>query len=513
VSCCRLVPGGSGAFVFSESNGALSTKPMSPCGGTSGRYRVPAVDYQSALHLLSSQQLLTNLLLPLFLFSRALIRLLMFSVRVDCRWLSAVDMSDVPPTTYKLECAICADWKTTSLAGLRRHLISQHQQLRVHVPIAGTQQGQARRRAKVLCARLAASAVHDNAIGHVGGGAAANNDEGAQGGGEAHHGGAAGIVGAPLSPKQTASSPPTSTGKAAAGLKEIMSTGPAVAAVRATVMDGRGSHAQLQRNVQAEIDALMGCALMTSSESSSTEDPCLVAARPSTRRKTKRGSQAEVGLADTFVAARVRALYKRLADWKRVQPLVKPRAHSKVGQFNTVRLRALLEFLLSVGGAGLSRDEQRRLYELLEIWDGTKDGMREDDADGVPLTDTFSTPTSFVNAVRDDIDAAVNEAGWLKCKMSEGGQSYTGFFTHVPEAALDLMASSKKVHYWSGVNGPAAATEKRESPLDGDAFRQCEAEIVRQFGPGTFALGLHMYSDSTQLSWSGGKLRVVHCWG
>jgi len=210
-----------------------------------------------------------------------------------------------------------------------------------------------------------------------------------------------------------------------------------------------------------------------------------------------------------FVAARVRALYEGLAYWKRVQPLAKSRTNSKVGELNTVRLRALQEFVLSVGGAGLSLEEQRQLYEFREIWDGTRAGMSAEDADGAPLTYTFGSPSAFQNALRDDADAAINEAGLLKCTMSEGGESYTDFFTPVLEAAIDAISSSKRVRYWSGDNGPAPPTDKRESPLDGTAFRLCETDIVRQFGPSTFALSLHMYSDSTQLSWSGGQFGVL----
>jgi len=165
------------------------------------------------------------------------------------------------------------------------------------------------------------------------------------------------------------------------------------------------------------------------------------------RRRKKRLSQKVVPKepARPFVAARVRALYERLADLKRVQPLVKSRTKSKVGEFNTVRLRALQEFVLSVGGAGLSLEEQRQLYEFLEIWDGTKAGMSAEDADGAPVTDTFGSPSAFRNALREDADAAVNEAGWLKCTMSEGGESYTDFFTPVLEAAIDAISSSKRM--------------------------------------------------------------------
>lgn len=40
--------------------------------------------------------------------------------------------------------------------------------------------------------------------------------------------------------------------------------------------------------------------------------------------------------------------------------------------------------------------------------------------------------------------------------------------------------------------------------MDGDAFRLWEREVVATHGGASFVLGLHLYCDSSQLSWSGG---------
>lgn len=45
--------------------------------------------------------------------------------------------------------------------------------------------------------------------------------------------------------------------------------------------------------------------------------------------------------------------------------------------------------------------------------------------------------------------------------------------------------------------------------MDGDAFRLCEKEVVGTHGGSSFVLGLHLYSDSSQLSWSGGTLPLL----
>lgn len=49
----------------------------------------------------------------------------------------------------------------------------------------------------------------------------------------------------------------------------------------------------------------------------------------------------------------------------------------------------------------------------------------------------------------------------------------------------------------------AEATDHRKGPLNGDAFRLCEAEVVVAHGPQAFVLALHVYSDSSVVSWSG----------
>jgi len=63
------------------------------------------------------------------------------------------------------------------------------------------------------------------------------------------------------------------------------------------------------------------------------------------------------------------------------------------------------------------------------------------------------------------------------------------------------------VRLWSGETGPAPPTNIRESPMDGDPFRLSEAALMEENKDAAcFVLGLHVYRDASQLSWSGGKL-------
>lgn len=58
----------------------------------------------------------------------------------------------------------------------------------------------------------------------------------------------------------------------------------------------------------------------------------------------------------------------------------------------------------------------------------------------------------------------------------------------------------------------AEATDHRKGPLNGDAFRLCEAEVLVAHGPQAFVLAQHVYSDSSVVSWSGGELSSLFYW-
>lgn len=210
------------------------------------------------------------------------------------------------------------------------------------------------------------------------------------------------------------------------------------------------------------------------------------------------------------LATQVRCLYEVLDDAARAVPVVERRKHARAGRFNNRRLRALQQFVLGVGGAGLSVREQRLLYQFLDVWDA-------DDIDDVmsshnnrSLRAVFPTVTSFTNSLRDDLHEAVLDAGWKKLRIQEGGKMHEAYFRPVLDVVTSHLRHCKDgVRLWSGENGPAPPTNARETPIDGDAFRLCEQEIVAAHGGSSFLMGIHMYSDSSQLSWSGGTLLLV----
>lgn len=195
-----------------------------------------------------------------------------------------------------------------------------------------------------------------------------------------------------------------------------------------------------------------------------------------------------------------------MKDWKRSEKKISPRKRCRPGRFNLCRLHALQCFALRCGAAaGMSVDEQNQLYTLLDIWDGTKPGMPQDSGHAQTLREAFPSVTAFKDAMRDDVDEAVLEAGWRKCALERNGETYQAFFRPVLNAILDQVRSAKDMQHWSRDGRPEPPTDMRETPLDGDAFRKNEAGIVHRHGPDAFVLGLHLYSDASHISWSGGK--------
>jgi len=170
--------------------------------------------------------------------------------------------------------------------------------------------------------------------------------------------------------------------------------------------------------------------------------------------------------------------------------MVTERDHMKAEKFDTMRLRELQSLLLTIDPSGSSRSQQRKVWNFLNEWDVTRSDMDSDEADGLPLRSTFPTITSFQTALKDDVDEALLDVGFKKVTMKEDGESYQVFFLSALDVIIEMVRNSPNIRFWSGPNGPAAPTNKRESPLDGDAFRKCEADVIKK-GALCCVLGLH----------------------
>jgi len=85
--------------------------------------------------------------------------------------------------------------------------------------------------------------------------------------------------------------------------------------------------------------------------------------------------------------------------------------------------------------------------------------------------------------------------------------SYEAYFRDVLQVIRSLLKSKgKDTRLWSGVTGPAPPSDARETPMDGDAFKICEELVMKNRDELACVLGLHVFSDSSELSWSGGTL-------
>ena len=254
----------------------------------------------------------------------------------------------------------------------------------------------------------------------------------------------------------------------------------------------------LSKQVQCELLALM---VATREEVHEEETPAVK------RRRLAAGAPREKEYTYSTVSTAVRAIYESEGDWENAVPIVERRNGWRAGRFDSVRLRALQRFALQSGGAGLSLQWLEGLYDLMDTWDGTKPGMPIDDKHKQPIRDAFGSVNAFKDSMRDDVDDAALGAGWKKCTLVVDGERYVALFRPVLDVVLGMLNAGKTVRLWSGENGPAPPTEQRESPLDGDAFRKNEEALMEEKRDGKcFVLGLHVFSDASQLSWSGGTL-------
>jgi len=166
--------------------------------------------------------------------------------------------------------------------------------------------------------------------------------------------------------------------------------------------------------------------------------------------------------------------------------------------FNSPKLRELQRFVLDVTRGGLQVAAQEKLYTLIS-------SIEADAATGAStsVNETFPTFNSFKQAIVDDLDAAVMAEGWRKVTVTEEGETYNAYFRPVLDVLMALLDGRRVVKLWSGDEGPAPPSDRRETPMDGDAFRLCEAMVCDRLCK-SCVLGLHVFSDSTHISWSGG---------
>jgi len=204
----------------------------------------------------------------------------------------------------------------------------------------------------------------------------------------------------------------------------------------------------------------------------------------------------------------VRAQYEQLQDFQRSTMMKKPatRRHKrgmrkKHGKFSTARLRVLASYLLSANGPGMSDKGIDNFFKFMQDWEKKpKKSKRRRKR----LAEYFKNTNALKTAVHADLDAAMEDAGWMQCEFAQGGVNNEAYFLPVLDVMMQMMAGAQDVKYWSGIDGPGELTERRETPMDVDVFRLFEKDVCSK-GVDNFVLGFHVYSDSHLLSGSWGK--------
>jgi len=122
------------------------------------------------------------------------------------------------------------------------------------------------------------------------------------------------------------------------------------------------------------------------------------------------------------------------------------------------------------------------------------------------ISGVFRTANALRTALRDDLDDAVLKAGWRKCTLSQGGVKYVTFFRSAMGVAMRVLREAGKVQLRRDA---AEVGDRREHPIDGEAFQAHQDSIDTISDGKGFVLGIYVYSDATLLSWSGGTLILL----
>jgi len=376
-------------------------------------------------------------------------------------------MSDVSPSASELSCLLCS-WEATDYSGLRRH------RLALHGTVITTSTLRRQLKLPAIPSRTAARRRRSNETADRGG---------------------ASTGGSPTPP------PTVSTESACAQLRA------AAAPPHPVGIAGKRTDGELGKLgcVSPALSASLEAGITASVAASRVPAPAPV----HRKRKTSASGTASATRPPapefkyTSVSAHARAIYEDKHDTERAEPLVRVRKASRAGLFDTPRLRRLERFVLQAGHGGLSLAQQEELYKVI----CDLDAPLPDGSAPPRLCDKFKDSAAFKRAVADDLSAAALAAGWKKVTLDEDGERYYAYFRPVLDVVLALLDGQRVVQLWSGDGGPAPATDRRESPFDGDAFRTCEADVCGRAGRNC-VLGIHVFSDSSRLSWSGGTSRV-----
>jgi len=268
-----------------------------------------------------------------------------------------------------------------------------------------------------------------------------------------------------------------------------------------------------------------------------------------------RGTLAMPRVRHVFIAsttARIRAYYDGLPEASATRRVVAPHLAELPSLFDTRTMEKVLQFVLTAGGNGLSKQYQRDLWPLLRLVDAdarpaappdppapkrrrtrggyvsvhdTRGGGRvtcETDQpsstglpaaaglDGavpqsLPFMERFPSAYSFVAAIVAEQQRVLSKLHWEVTPIEVEGVVYHFYSRDLLLAVLELFYQAENVRLWGGVlpHGPDG-TRLRSCALDSDLFLEEEASVRRRNGAHAFVLAVYICIDEAVVSCAGG---------
>lgn len=204
------------------------------------------------------------------------------------------------------------------------------------------------------------------------------------------------------------------------------------------------------------------------------------------------------------ISARIWDWYAHLPEASTSVLVVDPSRADTPTLFDEPELRAVLRFIVTVGGSGLTQAGQMGFAEVIFPLEAAM--MVQGGPRGL-MTERFSSPHAFGAAVQSEHDRVLARRRWFVASIVIGGVSYPVYFRDILEAVLDRLQSSEDV-VLEGTELPRTADGERcrSHTMDSDLFLQEQADVRETHGRHAYVLGVQLHSDEAVVAWNGNQL-------
>lgn len=199
------------------------------------------------------------------------------------------------------------------------------------------------------------------------------------------------------------------------------------------------------------------------------------------------------------VAARIRAYYEALPESSKCTPVVSPLVGQAPSRFRGPVMRSLLNFSLTAGACGLSREDQTALGSFLHMFEGAMSGN-----DGGDFSDVLPTDAFFVAGIRGEQNRILSKLKWMKAPIEVGGKTYTFYFRDLLGVAVNAVRLADDLDLEGGRLLPAEdGSPRRSSTLNADMLINEVRAVQRLHGQRARLLFASLHADAAVVSWSG----------